>query len=64
MMEEPEARPKTYRTLCISMYHDDIRYMDELVDVLVQRGVPRACRSALIRHALRLVELDQIEELR
>lgn len=59
-----EKRPRTYRVLCISMYHDDIRRMDELVNALIQRGVPRASRSALIRHALRLVDLDQIEELR
>lgn len=49
--------PVEYRVICISLYHDDIKKLDEKVDMLKARGIHRANRSALIRFALAQVDL-------
>jgi len=65
----PEARPKRlstpnrplhYKVICISMYNDDLKRLDEMVRELKQRGYTKANRSALIRHALSVVDLDGV----
>jgi len=53
-------RPSHYKVICISMYTDDLERLDEMVDTLKARGLTKANRSALIRHALDLVDLDKI----
>ena len=52
----------TYKVICISLYHEDLRSLDEAVDVLKARGITIANRSALIRYALDHVDLDAIDE--
>jgi hypothetical protein len=49
-----------YKIVCISMYTDDLRRLDEMVEALKARGLTMANRSALIRHALGLVKLDDV----
>lgn len=56
----PEDRPAHYKVICISMYTDDLERLDGMVDQLKARGLTKANRSALIRHALSLVELDKV----
>jgi hypothetical protein len=53
-------RPTHYKVICISMYTDDIERLDEMVDALKARGLTKANRSALIRHALAQVDLDKV----
>ncbi len=53
-------RPAHYKVICISMYTDDLGKLDEMVDELKARGLTKANRSALIRHALTNVDLDKV----
>lgn len=48
-----------YKVICISLYHDDLQQLDEMVQRLKEKGVTRANRSALIRYALSHVDLDE-----
>ena len=57
--EEPE-RPLNYKVICISMYNDDLGQLDRMVDELKGRGVTKANRSALIRHALSQLDMTKI----
>lgn len=56
----PPAGPRHFKVICISMYLTDIAKLDEMVLELKKRGLTKANRSALIRHALGLVQLDQV----
>jgi hypothetical protein len=53
-------RPSHYKVICISMYTDDLARLDEMVDELKARGLTKANRSALIRHALSQVDLGKV----
>lgn len=55
-----QPKPTHYKVICISMYTDDIDKLDEMVDELKARGLTKANRSALIRHALATVDLDKV----
>jgi hypothetical protein len=56
----PLPRPDHYKVICISLYTDDLERLDEMVDGLKARGITKANRSALIRHALGQVDLDKV----
>ncbi|MGK4005392.1 hypothetical protein WMF31_22375 [Sorangium sp. So ce1036] len=56
----PPDRPQHYKVICISMYTEDLERLDGMVGALKARGVTKANRSALIRHALSQVDLDKI----
>ena len=53
-------RPAHYKVICISLYTDDLEKLDEMVVALKARGLTKANRSALIRHALSQVDLDKV----
>jgi hypothetical protein len=53
-------RPTHYKVICISMYTDDLARLDGMVDALKARGLTKANRSALIRHALANVDLAKV----
>jgi hypothetical protein len=53
-------RPLHYKVICISLYTDDLERLDAMVDELKARGLTKANRSALIRHALAQVDLDKV----
>jgi hypothetical protein len=53
-------KPSHYKVICISMYTDDLGKLDAMVDALKARGLTKASRSALIRHALENVDLDKV----
>ena len=53
-------KPTHYKVICISMYTDALGRLDEMVNELKSRGYTKANRSALIRHALELVDLDEV----
>lgn len=55
-----DEKPTHYKVICISMYTDDLRRLDEMVDTLKARGLTKANRSALIRYALGEVDLDNV----
>ncbi len=57
---EPAEKPTHYKVICISIYTDDLARLDEMVDELKARGLTKANRSALIRHALEQVDLNKI----
>ncbi len=56
----PSERPQHYKVICISMYTDDLNRLDTMVDELKNRGLTKANRSALIRHALSQVDLTKV----
>jgi len=58
--ERTVARPAHYKVICISMYNEDLAHMDAMVERLKARGLTKANRSALIRYALGLVDLDKV----
>lgn len=55
-----QERPAHYKVICISMYMDDLAQLDAMVDELKAKGLTKANRSALIRHALTQVDLDKV----
>jgi hypothetical protein len=60
---EPEPskdKPTHYKVICISMYTDTLERLDAMVRELKARGYTKANRSALIRHALEIVDLDEV----
>jgi hypothetical protein len=56
----PPEKPQHYKVICISMYTEDLAHLDEMVVALKARGLTKANRSALIRHALSQVDLDKV----
>jgi hypothetical protein len=61
--DEPKVRdnkPAHYKVICISMYTDDLKRLDHMVEELKGRGLTKANRSALIRYALAEVDLDRV----
>lgn len=54
------AKPTHYKVICISMYTDDLKRLDAMVDSLKARGLTKANRSALIRYALSNVDVDSV----
>ena len=56
----PAERPSHYKVICISMYVDDLANLDGMVDALKAKGLTKANRSALIRHALEQVDLSKV----
>jgi hypothetical protein len=60
---DPKAqgeKPTHYKVICISMYTDDLKRLDTMVDTLKSRGLTKANRSALIRYALGEVDLENV----
>jgi len=57
--EAPE-KPTHYKVICISMYTEDLKRLDTMVDSLKARGLTKANRSALIRYALGSIDLDNV----
>jgi hypothetical protein len=53
-------KPQHYKVICISMYTEDLRRLDQMVDALKARGLTKANRSALIRYALGEVDLENV----
>jgi hypothetical protein len=54
------AKPAHYKVICISMYTEDLKRLDHMVEELKGRGLTKANRSALIRYALAEVDLDRV----
>lgn len=55
-----DSKPSHYKVICISMYTEDLKRLDTMVETLKARGLTKANRSALIRYALGGVDLDQV----
>lgn len=53
-------KPQHYKVICISIYTEDLKRLDGMVDALKSRGLTKANRSALIRYALDAVNLDHV----
>jgi hypothetical protein len=54
------VKPSHYKVICISMYTGDLKKMDAMVDELKARGLTKTSRSALIRYALSLVDVEKV----
>lgn len=55
-----DSKPSHYKVICISMYTEDLKRLDGMVESLKARGLTKANRSALIRYALGEVDLDRV----
>ena len=53
-------RPAHYKVICISVYNDDLHKLDDMVRELKRRGYTKANRSALIRHALSVLDINHV----
>jgi hypothetical protein len=59
--ERPKLPPPThYKMICVSIYKDDLEHLDAMVAELKKMGITKANRSALIRHALKTVDLKTV----
>ena len=58
--EKRDGKPAHYKVICISMYMDDLKRLDGMVESLKARGLTKANRSALIRYALSGVNLETV----
>jgi hypothetical protein len=58
--EASADKPTHYKVICISMYTEDLKRLDTMVDSLKARGLTKANRSALIRYALGAVNLETV----
>ncbi len=58
--DKRDGKPVHYKVICISMYTDDLKRLDTMVETLKGRGLTKANRSALIRYALSGVDLDRV----
>jgi hypothetical protein len=58
--DKRETKPLHYKVICISMYTDDLKRLDTMVESLKARGLTKANRSALIRYALSEVNLERV----
>ena len=58
--EANSEKPTHYKVICISMYTEDLKRLDTMVDSLKARGLTKANRSALIRYALGAVNLETV----
>ncbi|HYQ17408.1 MAG TPA: hypothetical protein VEQ58_16660 [Polyangiaceae bacterium] len=58
--EQNGEKPTHYKVICISMYTEDLKRLDNMVDSLKARGLTKANRSALIRYALGAVNLETV----
>lgn len=56
--EKPQYRH--FKTICISIYVEDLKRLDAKVSVLKAKGLRTANRSALIRYALERVNPDDV----
>jgi len=59
-VDKREGKPLHYKVICISMYTDDLKRLDTMVESLKARGLTKANRSALIRYALSEVNLERV----
>lgn len=59
---ETNEKPAHYKVICISLYNEDLRRLDAMVDELKERGFTKANRSALIRFALEQVDLTKAKK--
>lgn len=55
-----QQRGEAYRTICVSLYDSNLAALDELVARAKQAGATQASRSALIRVALKQLDLDAV----
>lgn len=53
-------KPTHYKVISISMYNDDIKKLDAMVERLKKMGHTKANRSALIRFALDEVDIEKL----
>jgi hypothetical protein len=58
--QKRDDKPTHYKVICISMYTDDLKRLDDMVDSLKAKGLTKANRSALIRYALSGVDLESV----
>lgn len=56
----PKPAEVPYEVICISLYKEDLRRLDEKVKILKGRGHRKMSRSALIRYALDTADLDAL----
>lgn len=55
-----KPKPDHYDVICISMYVEDLRALDEKVATLKEKGHRRMTRSALIRYALDRLSVEDV----
>lgn len=47
-----KPKPDHYKVICISLYNEDLKHLDDIVQALKERGFTKANRSAVLRAAM------------
>ena len=50
-----------YKTICVSLYNDDLARLDDLVRELKSRGFTKANRSAVLRAAVEQFDPSRVQ---
>ncbi len=56
----PQDKPDHYKVICISFYTEDLEHLDGVVRELKRRGNTKANRSAVLRAAMRQLDLAKV----
>jgi hypothetical protein len=55
------TKKRTWRVICVSLYPENLRDLDEKVEILKARGIHKMNRSRLLRIAVKQLDLDTIK---
>jgi len=55
-----QEKPDHYKVICISFYTEDLEHLDGVVRELKRRGNTKANRSAVLRAAMRQLDLSKV----
>ncbi|MBL8603951.1 MAG: hypothetical protein JNK72_18635 [Myxococcales bacterium] len=56
----PQEKPEHYKVICISFYTEDLEHLDRVVKDLKKLGHTKANRSAVLREAMRQLDLTKV----
>ena len=57
---EAKARPEHYKVICISLYTEDLDWLDAAVRDLKRKGHTKASRSSVLRAAMMQLDLAKV----
>ncbi len=57
-----KPKPEHYKVICISLYNEDLARLDDIVQVLKDRGFTKANRSAVLRAAMEQFDPSKVNK--
>ncbi len=56
-----ERKKNSYKVISISLYNEEIEFIDRCMEVLSKRGIKNISRSKVIRYALEQLDLERLQ---